>query len=376
MSTLDILFIIALFLSLYSYILFPLLLHLLAKIYCNRWKRQEYQPSLTIIISAYNEEKDIQEKIENTLRLNYPKDKLEIIVSSDGSTDRTNAIVESVKDRRLTLRAFSERLGKTACLNTVIAEVTSDIILFTDANSMFGENILVELTKNFHDSEVGAVTGWTQYLNRDTGEETTGMYARLERKTKLDESMISSCVGADGAIFAIRRELYKELGANDINDFIIPLNVVSQGKRVILDPEVYCTEEDTKGLKNIYNRQVRITTRTAWAIRRNAALLNLFRFPSFSFFLLSHKVLRLTTPFFLLATFTVNLFLLKNSPLYIIPLAGQLLFLIVGLLAIMGSIHGKMASICKYLLITFSAHSVGCLRMMMGKEDIMWTPKR
>ena len=183
-------------------------------------------------------------------------------------------------------------------------------------------------------------------------------------------------MGADGAIFAIRKDLYVPLGANDINDFIIPLNIIKQGKRVVLDENIFCVEETTRGIKNIYSRQVRITTRTAWAIRRNLVLLNIFKYGSFSFFLLSHKVLRLLTPFFLLSAFILNLFILQNSYLYVVTLTGQLLFWLTGLLALSGVVKGGLTSICKYFLITFAAQFVGCIRMAFGIEDIMWTPKR
>ncbi len=376
MIVIDWVFITALFFSVYSYTVFPVFLIILGKLFRNPWNKGDCSPMVTIIISAYNEEKDIEEKVRNSLLLDYPEDRLEIIVSSDGSSDRTNEIVAGIKDKRLILSAFTGRLGKTACLNKVLTDIKGEIVVFTDANSMFASDMLKHLVKNFYDPNTGSVSGWTKYCNPDSGEETTGLYAKLEKKTKLDESMISSCVGADGAIFAIRKELYVPLGANDINDFIIPLNVIKQGKRVILDENIYCVEETTRGIKNIYSRQVRITTRTAWAIRRNIGLLNVFRYGIFSFFLFSHKVLRLLTPFFLLGMFVLNIFILQRSLFYVVTLAWQLLFWLTGLLALSGIGKGSLVSICKYFLITFAAQFVGCLRMVIGIEDIMWTPKR
>jgi cellulose synthase/poly-beta-1,6-N-acetylglucosamine synthase-like glycosyltransferase len=372
----EIIFFISLFLSVYSYIIYPVLIYLLSKVFRQVWRRRNCYPSVTLIISAYNEEKDIAAKIHNSLQLRYPEDRLEIIVSSDGSTDKTNDIVAAIPDKRLILRDFRERLGKTACLNKVVPEAHGEIILFTDANSIFAQDTLQQIVKNFYDQSIGGVTGWTKYHNVESGEETTGIYARLEKKTKLDESLISSCVGADGAVFAIRKELYVPLRADDINDFIIPLNVIKQAKRVVLDPAVFCVEEETKGIKNIFKRQVRITTRTAWALRRNLRLLNFVRYGSFSFFLLSHKILRLATPFFLLAAFTLNLSLLNESLYYMVFPVSLLLFLSLALASAVGIAEGRIASICKYFVITLAAHFLGCLRMLSGIEDIMWTPKR
>jgi len=366
----------AIFFSVYSYIVFPVLLSGLGKLYNRVWKTGDYFPIVTMIISAYNEERDIEEKLKNSLLLDYPEDRIEIIVCSDGSTDRTNEIVAKIKDKRLSLKAFPDRLGKTICLNKVIPESKGEIIIFTDANSMLAPDMVLKLMRNFYDPIIGAVSGWTQYYNPESGEETTGIYARLEKRTKLYESKLSSCVGADGAIFAIRKDLYVPLAANDINDFIIPLNVIRQRKRVVLDENIFCVEPITKGLKNVFTRQIRISTRTAWAIRHNISLVNVFKYGSFSFFLFSHKILRLLTPFFLLATLIINIFIFQRSSVYTATLVGQLLFWLTGFLALFGVGRGRVVSICEYFLITVSAQFIGCLRMVFGIEDVIWTPKR
>lgn len=376
MTIIESVFIVVFFLSIYSYTVYPISLSIVGKLFGSTWNKDEHFPLATIIISAFNEEKCIEEKVRNSLLLDYPEDKLEVIVSSDGSSDRTNEIVAGIKDKRLILRAFAGRLGKTACLNKVIPDSKGEIIVFTDANSKFAPDMLKDLVKNFYDSNIGAVSGWTKYYAADSGEETTGFYAKFEKKTKLNESALASCVGADGAIFAIRKALYIPLEVSDINDFIIPLNVIKQGKRVVLDENIFCVEESTKGIKDIFGRQVRITTRTAWAIRRNISMLNIFKYGYFSLFLLSHKVLRLLTPFFLLITFLLNIYIVEKSHYYAITLALQLLFWLTGLFALTGNNKGHLVSIFKYFLITFTAQFVGCIRMLMGIEDIMWTPKR
>jgi len=376
MTNLEIIFFVVLFLAVYSYMVFPLFMCIMGNLYHNQWILGDYAPVVTIIISAYNEEKDIEEKLKNSLLLDYPEDKMEIIVSSDGSNDMTNEIVAGIKDNRLTLKAFFERLGKSACLNKVIPDSKGEIIVFTDANSMFASDMLKKLVKNFYDPTIGAVSGWTKYLNSNSGEETTGLYASFEKNTKLYESKISSCVGADGAIFAIRKELYTPLAANDINDFIIPLNIIKQRKRVVLDKDIFCVEPITRGIKNVFTRQIRISTRTAWAIRGNLNLLNVFKYGSFSFFLFSHKILRLLTPFFLLATLILNVFIFQKSSVYASVLAGQLLFWLTGVLSLFGVGSGRVISICEFFLITVAAQFIGCLRMVFGIKDVVWTPKR
>ena len=252
------------------------MVYVMSRVLGNSWDKGEITPLVTLIISVYNEEKVIENKIKNALALEYPERLLEIIVISDGSSDRTNEIVSGFNDSRLVLKALPERSGKTVCLNRVVPETRGEIILFTDANSMFPSDMLPKLVRNFTSDNVGLVTGWTKYMKQKSGGETTGIYSRLEMKTKYWESLISSCVGADGAIFAIRKELYEPLDEQDINDFVIPLHVISQGKRVVLDPDVYCFEAPSAGQGSEYRRQARITNRTLRAILKHPRFLNPF----------------------------------------------------------------------------------------------------
>ena len=371
----ELIFLIFLFLTVYSYLIYPPVLFSFSVIKKNLWDRKKIYPTVSIIISAYNEEAVIKEKIQNSLALDYPKDLLEIIVSSDGSTDQTDKIVSEIKDSRIVLRSFS-RLGKTACLNKVVPNAKGDIILFTDANSMFPADLLLKIASNFNDLTIGLVTGWTKYRSREESVETTGIYSKLEQKTKYWESMVSSCVGADGAVFAMKKSLYQPLKDNDINDFIIPLNVIRQGKRVVLDPEVFCFEEPSQGDKKAHSRQIRISTRTFGAIRRNLDFVNMAKFGSFAFFFLSHKVIRLLVPVFFIGSLSLNCLILDKSFFYVITLAAQIIFLGTGVLSLCGLLKGRFAMICKFFLITLSAQLTGLLRTIIGIEDTIWTPHR
>lgn len=371
----EITFVIFLLLTIYSYALYPPLLWVLQVFLRRPWAKGSMQHPVSMIVSVYNEESVIQEKIENALSLKYPAELLEIIISSDGSTDKTHEIVSRYDDPRVVLKRF-ERVGKTECLNRVVPEAKGDIVLFTDANAMFPPDLLEQVSGNFVDPDVGLVTGWTKYLKAGGGEDVTGAYSKLEKITKRWESLVCSCVGADGAVFAIRKSLFRPLDVGDINDFIIPLNVVGQGKRVVLDPEVYCREEAADDEEKAYGRQVRITTRTLWAIRRNLGFLNFREFGVFSFFLLSHKVLRLAAPFFFILAFVLNIFLVGQSWVYGITFTCFVLFLGIGFLGLFGFVKGSVASICKFFLLTLSAQFVGWMRMAAGIKDTTWTPMR
>jgi len=372
----EVIFFLFLFLSVYPYFIFPVVTYIMSRFWGSSWLQRDLLSRVTIIISVYNEERVIEGKIKNALLLKYLQELIEIIVISDGSNDRTNEIVLGFKDPRVVLMAFPKRSGKTACLNRVVPKAKGDIVLFTDANAMFPSNMLTKLVRNFNDKKVGLVTGWTKYMKAGNEGEATGIYSRFEKMTKYWESLVSSCVGADGAIFAIRKALYKPLEDDDINDFVTPLQVISQGKRVVLDPEVFCFEEQSEGEGGEYHRQARITNRTLRAIFRNPGVLNPFSYGYFSFFLLSHKLFRFLVPFFVAGTFLANLYLLKVSPIYIGLILIQLLFLGLGLANILGKVEGRVTDICKFFLITLSAQLTGWIRMVRGVSDTMWTPQR
>ena len=371
----EILFFILIFLTLYPYLFYPSVIFFLSRLIGKQWATTQIWPKVTVVISAYNEQMMIQEKVHNSLSLDYPAERLEVIISSDGSSDLTNNIVADIKDPIVRLLVHP-RIGKSECLNRTVPSANGEIILFTDANSMFPKDLLSKIVRNFNDPDIGLVTGNTLYKNSEGARASTDFYSKLEKWTKYGESLISSCAGADGAVFAIRKELYRPLKNDDINDFIIPLDIIRQRKRVVMDPDVFCIEDSTRKTKNAFRRQVRITTRTLWAIRRNIEFLNPLKYKSFSYFLISHKIMRLSVPFFFLSAFVVNLFLLTASFFYILSMLGFIALFLMGIMNIVGHINGRVPSICKYFLITVTAQTFGWIRMLFGIKDTLWTPQR
>ena len=369
-------FFIFFFLTVYPYVLFPLLMVALSRLAGKDWARSDSKQLITVIISVFNEEGVIREKIENTLKLLYPAELLEILIVSDGSTDRTNQIVTSFKDPRIRQAAFSERKGKTACLNQVIPEAKGEILVFTDANSMFPADALQKFSRNFTCEEIGLVTGWTKYRNPGGEGESVGLYARLEMITKQAESRFSSCVGADGAVFAVRKNLYRPLQDYDINDFVIPLNVIGQGKRVVLDPEVFCIEQPADNESKEFSRQARITNRTLGAIQRNNQFLNPVTYGSFSLFLFSHKVIRFLVPFFFMGTLVTGLLLAGESVFFTGFVVAQMLFICIGIAGMFKLLKGRLPQLCSFFLLTIAAQLVGWIRWATGKADVMWKPAR
>ena len=285
-------------------------------------------PAVSIIISAYNEEGVIEEKIKNTLELDYPTGKLEIVVASDGSTDRTNQLAALYQDRGVRLLWQKERQGKSALLNQAVPQTNGEIIVFTDANAFLDRSALQNLVMHFQDERVGFVTGRTRYTccTGSSVEETTGMYNRYERYLKQKESMLGSCVGADGAIFAIRKNLYLPLRPGDLNDLTIPLQIIQQGYRGIMEESAIAREDASSQMEGEIHRQIRITNRTLRALSRNRDLMNPFGNPLFAWQLFSHKLLRLMVPFLMMTLFVSNLIALGSGRLYFYFFCLQLAF--------------------------------------------------
>jgi len=286
---------------LYAYAIFPALATLFAP------RRRALTPGatpsaqtvpITVIIPAYNEESSLPAKIANVLETEYPSPLIDVLVVSDGSTDRTNDIARSFESHGVRLLVQETRQGKTAGLNRALEVARGEIVVFTDANAAYQPSTIATLLRYFDDPRVGLVSGYTAYTVTGTGEvaEATNAYTSLERVIKRAESAWGCCVGADGAIFAMRRTLYRPLREDDINDFVLPLSVVAQGYRCLLADDAWCSEHPGKNFESEFRRQSRITNRSLRALRRHLHLLNPLQFPVFSFFLFSHKVMRFLAP--------------------------------------------------------------------------------
>jgi cellulose synthase/poly-beta-1,6-N-acetylglucosamine synthase-like glycosyltransferase len=295
--------------------------------------------------------------------------------------DKTDEYVKEFSDDEVRLFRQEIRKGKTAALNMAVPQAKGEIIIFSDANSMYDRSAIKKLVRHFQDPTIGFVTGKTKYVSRHGSSvtESTSLYNKLECLTKRLESRVGSCVGADGAIFAIRKELYKPLQAYDINDFVIPLKIVEQGYRGILDDEAFCVEEMARNTQGEFNRQVRITSRTIRAIVNNKALLNPIKFPLFSFEVVSHKLMKFILPFFIITIFITNCLIITTGFLYYLILALQTCFYI---LACWGYIDEKTQNrkMLTSMAYTFSlvnlAIFIGWIKYFSGETYSTWSPER
>lgn len=261
-------------------------------------------PFVSYILCAYNEEAVLREKLENTLSLQYPSEKLDVLVLSDASSDQTDQIAREFSDRGIRLLRSEARIGKSANLSRFVPSATGSILVFTDANSIYQKDALQRLVAHFTDPKVGYVVGAQRYTshnaNSDHGSENK--YWELELKIKEWESNISSVVGADGAIFAMRKELFEPLQPSDISDFLGPLKIVNQGYQGVFDPKAVCYEPPVSSMQRNFYRKVRIVTRSYQAVAKVPNVLLPWKTGWFAIQVWFHKVLRWLSPFFLIIT--------------------------------------------------------------------------
>jgi poly-beta-1,6-N-acetyl-D-glucosamine synthase len=359
----------------YVYVGYPVLLFLLGSLRRARTNGKSARlPKVSLIISAYNEEDVIREKVINTLALEYPKDRLEIIVASDGSTDRTVAIAKEFQDSRL--RVFDlPRRGKNGTLNEVVPQTKGEIILFTDANGKFQKDALTTLVRHFSDRQVGCVCGELIYLSEDDNVVAKGynLYWRYDQQLKRMESRLACLLGANGSIFAIRKSLYKTLDGYVCNDMVLPIQIAAQGYHVVYEPEAISREAGSKDAPEELGRRSRIVGRGILGVRRvlpevirGGRVLLLWE-------LLSRKFLRYCTPMLLIGLAVSNAFL--TTGIYRWTLAAQAAFygaalLSFGLRRVGLSIPGL--SLPHYFVLGNIAAAIGWWKVLAGRELTKW----
>ena len=373
-------------LLLYIYLGYPLVLGVMAHLF-PRTHRQDEQnrPSVTLIVSAHNEEKVIPAKLENSLSLDYPREKLKVVVVSDASTDRTDEIVSVWNDPRVRLVRMEPRRGKTAGLNAALGQIDTDIVVFSDANAIYHPSAIGKLVRHFADESVGYVVGQARYEDRraTAAGKSEGTYWNFETRLKQWESDFSSVVGGDGAIYAIRRDLYAPLKETDINDFVNPLQIVAEGYRGIFDPEAICFESPAGDFQKEFGRKVRIANRSFNGLLRVPDACNPFLTGRFAWQVISHKLLRWLSPYFLACHFLLTLLSPREGWGGAVAMGFSLCYGIGGILALEGyrqDRNGKPGSrlfyLPYYLCLMNIASAVGIWLRIRGRTITTWDTVR
>lgn len=336
--------------------------------------------SVSIIISAYNEEKDIADTLRNKLALNYPRECMEIIVVSDGSEDRTDVIVQEYERDGVRLIRQEPRQGKTAALNRAVSEAGGDIIIFSDANSHWQKNAISMLLRSFEDPKVGYVTGKMVYTNPDGSLIGDGCsaYMKYENLLRKHESSFGSVIGVDGGIDAVRKELYRPMNPDQLPDFVLPLMVIAQGYSVKYEPQAILNEQVLTNQDTEFRMRVRVSLRALWAIHDMRQLLNPLRYPVISWQLLSHKLLRYLAWLPIASCLVVNLFLLGENGIYALLFIFQVLFY---LMAAIGHLLRNSTGVPVfvfapyYFILLNAAAAFALARYLRGEKQILWKPR-
>ena len=369
----------------YIYFGYPFLLHLLSLFRQNQTGGDKaYEPAISLIIAAYNEEAVIGEKIGNSLKLDYPKDKLEIIVFSDASSDRTDEVVKSYVNRGVKLLRIEGRKGKTYCQNEAVKIAKGEIIVFSDANSMYEPDAVKTLVRHFADERVGCVSGELRYRSEQRVVEGERTYWKYDQVLKRLESNISSLVTTNGAIYAVRKSLYVSLPADVISDFVEPLKIMQKGYRVIYEPKAVAWETTAQDSGKEVQRRVRIVTRSVHSFLRDKSLLGLLnplKYGIFSVQLWSHKVLRWLSGIFLFLILALNIPLVKHGLIYDVTMAGQVAFYLLALWGVLSEKTlkqkaPKLPHVAYYFCLSCYAMLKGVYHGLRGYTMITWQPNR
>ena len=362
---------ISFFLILYVYILYPVIIYLLQLVvYHERYTHKaEYTPPVSIIVAAFNEEKHITRRLQNLFDLAYPRDKMEIIVASDGSTDRTVAAAAAFPG--VTVLAFPENRGKAAVHNDAARQAKHEILVFTDAETEFAPDFLSHLLQPLRWPRVGATVGNLSYRGQNGAMAASeGLFFQLEKLLRLWESRLGLLATATGACMAVRRRLWQDLGPIDDSDFTTPLDVILQGSEVVYVQAALAFDNPPTSVRGEFQTRVRQTSRNLAGTLQRWGWRGWLSHPLVSWGLLSHKLLRWFTPFFFLTVLVANLALLRHGLLYQAFFLGQLAFYTGALLGWQAERHRrhlKLASTIFSFCVACAGMGVGVLKGLAGK---------
>ncbi|HYK04532.1 MAG TPA: glycosyltransferase family 2 protein [Thermoanaerobaculia bacterium] len=364
----------------YIYFGYPALLWVVSRFRSKPVAEADVTPFVTFIVPAYNEERNIAAKIENTLGLDYPADKIEVLVMSNGSVDRTNEIVRGFTDPRVQLVALPQP-GKMEALNEGARLSRGEVLVFTDADFLLDHHTLREIARKFADPQVGGVCGarnTSVVREGDATGEGEGMYARWDKWQKVRESRIGSVFAADGLLYAIRRSLYTPItDPAQSDDMAISMRVVTQGYRLLYEPRATAYEKAVVKASEEFRRKIRITNHSVSALLKLGAPLVTSGF--YSVELLSHKLIRHFIAYFLIPLFVANVFLATASVFYMVTLAGQLA--IYGLALIGAFVRNRPIGRSRFFTVPYyfcfvnAAAFFGILTMLRRHKTTAWSSR-
>jgi len=378
-NALIIIFFSLVFLIFYTYLIYPLVLMFLVSFkkkyaFSKEISAENQYPNVSMIVAAYNEEKVMEEKIKNFMSINYPRDKIELIVGSDGSKDSTESIIKDFENERIRLRSFGMQRGKISVLNDIVKESRGEIIIFSDADTMFAANAALLLVKHFKNKKIGAVCGRLKLKSVKSSLKEEKRYWNYENFIKEKESALKSIVSINGQIFAIRKELFYPFPKDTITeDQVLGMHIIKQGYDIKFEPKAAAFEM-VGDLKKEINRRIRISAGNFQSIKYYYRLLA----PAagfISFALWSHKILRWLAPFFGLSIFILTPIAARYNRMYILLFFAQILFYLIipAFYLLFGFLRkNKILSIIFYFDIMNAAVIIGFFKFLSGTQKSAW----
>jgi cellulose synthase/poly-beta-1,6-N-acetylglucosamine synthase-like glycosyltransferase len=377
----EIVFFLALVLIVYTCIGYPALIFLLSKLFERSVRKLDITPTVSVIIAAHNEERDIARKIEDTLALDYPAHKLEIIVASDSSTDRTDQIVRSYAHRRVRLHRQERRLGKTMAQNSAFDVSSGDILVFTDATTRYQPDALRKIVRSFADAEVGCVSSQLIYV--DGAQTSVGSGCRsywgYENILRESESRLGSMIGVTGCLYAVRRSSYTPLEHDMCSDFVIASEIHIKGLRTVDEPEAVSIENTNDRGRSEFRMRVRIMEQTMSSLARYREVLSIRSHGWFAFQMISHKVLRYSVSGLLLIALISNLLIAGQSEFYQATLAAQSAFYLAAFIGwVLTWFRARVGpfALAYYFVFSQVAIIVAFMKYLRGEAHVVWDPLR
>lgn len=341
-------------------------------------KKLDYEPNVTIMVVAHNEEKVIKEKLENLLKIDYPKEKLEILISSDNSIDATNYIVKEFiskhKERNIVLYEVTERKGKTNAQNEAARLVKSEILVMTDANAMLEQNSVRELVSAFYDDTIVYVTGRLCYVNskdNDTSK-SENTYWDLDTKIRDIESKFQTITAGNGALYACRTKEYYDFEPIKCHDSAMPLYYALKQKRAIANHDAIAYEKAGENTQDEFKRKVRMNRIILGSILPNIKILNVFKYKWFTFFYLGHRTCRYLLWLMHILAYITSAILLKQNYLYLIAFILQTLAYLVAIIKVKFKLNNKILNMVYYYCMTIVTQIVGVKNILTGKAKPFW----
>jgi cellulose synthase/poly-beta-1,6-N-acetylglucosamine synthase-like glycosyltransferase len=360
----------------FAYFGYPISLVLLRQLRRHGVVRGDLNLPVTLIITAYNEEKRIREKIENTLALEYPRGQLQILVASDGSTDATNDIVRSYADQGVELLEVANRGGKENAQKEAVQFARGEVLVFSDVATMLEPRGILEIVANFADPSIGCVSSEDRLLGQDGKPSGEGMYVRYEMWLRNLESEAHSLEGLSGSFFAARKEVCRDFSGEVQSDFRTLLSSMKLGLRGVCDPRAIGSYLNIADEKREFARKVRTVLRGLTVFFKHIEFLNGFRYGLFAYQYFCHKLLRWLVPFFLVGALLANAALAFSSVFFLWILVGQVLFYSLGIYGWKTqSLHGAW-KIPMYFLVVNAAIAVAWWQYLTGKRVVLWEPSQ